>query len=117
MAGSPTPERARGHESCRDEEEKVAAYVVVDIEVLEPVEYEEYKKLAAPTVTAYGGRYVARGGTVEVLEGDWLPNRLVLLEFPSLAQAQAWYTSQEYSAAKEIRHRTAKSSMLLVAGV
>jgi len=95
----------------------VAAYVVVDIEVLEPVEYEEYKVLAAPTVMAYGGRYVARGGPAEVLEGDWLPNRLVVLEFPTVAQAQAWYASPEYSAAKAIRHRTARSNMVLVAGV
>jgi len=95
----------------------VAAYVVVDIEVLEPVEYEEYKKLAAPTVTAYGGRYVARGGAAEVLEGDWTPNRLVVLEFPTLAQAQAWWSSPEYSAAKAIRQRTARTNMVLVAGV
>jgi len=95
----------------------VAAYVVVDIEVLEPVEYEEYKKLAAPTVTAYGGRYVARGGAAEVLEGDWTPNRLVVLEFPTLAQAQAWWSSPEYSAAKAIRQRTAGTNMVLVAGM
>ncbi|RPI56180.1 MAG: DUF1330 domain-containing protein [Chloroflexi bacterium] len=95
----------------------MAAYVVVDIEVLEPVEYEEYKKLAAPTVTAYGGRYVARGGAAEVLEGDWTPNRLVVLEFPTVAQAQAWWSSPEYSPAKAIRQRTARTNMVLVAGV
>ena len=95
----------------------MAAYVVVDIEVLEPVEYEEYKVLAAPTVAAYGGRYVARGGTVEVLEGDWIPNRLVVLEFPTVAQAQAWWASPEYGPAKAIRQRTASTNMVLVAGV
>jgi uncharacterized protein (DUF1330 family) len=95
----------------------MAATVVVDIEVLEPVEYEEYKLLAAPTVGAYGGRYVARGGAVEVLEGDWLPNRLVILEFPTVAQAQAWWASPEYSRAKAIRQRTARTNMVLVAGV
>jgi uncharacterized protein (DUF1330 family) len=95
----------------------MAAYVVVDIEVLEPVEYEEYKKLAAPTVTAYGGRYVVRGGAAQVLEGEWIPNRLVVLEFPTVAQAEAWWASPEYSVAKEIRQRTARTSMVLVAGM
>ncbi len=95
----------------------MAAYVVVDIEVLEPVEYEEYKELAAPTVAAYGGRYVARGGAVQVLEGDWVPNRLVVLEFPTVAQAQAWWASSEYGPAKEIRQRTARTNMVLVTGL
>ena len=95
----------------------MAAYVVVDIEVLEPVEYEEYKNLAAPSVTAYGGRYVVRGGLTEVLEGDWVPNRLVVLEFPTVAQAQAWWASPEYGVAKVIRQRTARTNMVLVAGM
>jgi uncharacterized protein (DUF1330 family) len=95
----------------------MAAYVVVDIEVLEPIEYEEYKALAAPAVAAYGGRYLARGGTVEVLEGNWVPNRLVVLEFPSVAQAQAWWSSPEYGRAKEIRQRAATTKMVVVAGV
>jgi uncharacterized protein (DUF1330 family) len=92
----------------------MAAYVVVDIEVTEPIEYEEYKRLAQETVTAYGGRYVVRGGAVEVLEGDWLPRRLVMLEFESAAQAKAWYASKEYTAAKEVRLRTAQTNMILV---
>jgi uncharacterized protein (DUF1330 family) len=96
---------------------EMAAYVVVDIEVLEPIEYEEYKALAAPAVAAYGGRYLARGGAVEVVEGDWIPNRLVVLEFPSVAQAQAWWSSPEYSRAKEIRQRTARTNMVFVSGV
>ncbi len=91
----------------------MAAYVIVDIEVHDPVEYEEYKKLAAPTVAACGGRYVVRGGAVEVLEGSWQPNRLVVLEFENTAQAKAWWVSQEYSAAKEIRHRTARTNMIV----
>lgn len=95
----------------------MAAYVIVDIEVLEPVEYEEYKKLAAPTVAAYGGRYVVRGGAAEVLEGEWVPNRLVVLEFPTAAQAQAWWASPEYSVAKEIRQRTARTNMVLATGM
>jgi uncharacterized protein (DUF1330 family) len=95
----------------------MAAYVVVDIEVLEPVEYEEYKALAAPSVAAYGGRYLARGGSVQVLEGDWTPRRAVILEFPTAAQAQAWWSSPEYGPAKAIRQRTARTNMVLLAGV
>jgi uncharacterized protein (DUF1330 family) len=94
----------------------MAAYVIVDIEVVDPEEYEEYKKLAAPSVSAYGGRYLARGGKVEVLEGHWETNRLVLLEFASAEQARSWWGSPEYSVAKAIRHRTARAKMILVEG-
>ena len=95
----------------------MAAYVIVDIKVNEPVEYEEYKRLAGPTVGAYGGRYVVRGGAAEVLEGEWVPNRLVVLEFPTAAQAKIWWGSAEYSVAKAIRQRTAHTNMVLVEGL
>lgn len=93
------------------------AYVIVDINVTEPVGYEEYKKLATPTVAMYGGRYVVRGNPVEALEGDWTPKRLIILEFESVAQAKKWWSSQEYSKAKILRHATAKSQMIAVEGV
>jgi len=95
----------------------MAAYVIVDIEVIEPIEYEEYKQLAAPTVAAYGGRYVVRGGAAETLEGDWIPHRLVVLEFESVEQARRWWDSPEYSAARAIRQRTARTNMVVVTGV
>lgn len=94
----------------------MAAYVVVNIEVIEPVEYEAYKKLAQAAVAAHGGRYVARGGRAEVLEGDWPPKRLVVLEFPTYEQAKAWWASDEYAPAKAIRERTARTQMVLVDG-
>jgi uncharacterized protein (DUF1330 family) len=94
----------------------MAAYVIADIEVLEPVEYEDYKKLAGPTPALYGGKYVVRGGKTEVAEGEWTPKRFVILEFPSMAQAKAWYDSAEYGPAKAIRHRTAKSSVIFAEG-
>jgi len=59
------------------------AYVIVDIDVTDSLRYEEYKKLAPPAVALYGGQYIARGGRTEVLEGDWKPNRLVILQFGS----------------------------------
>jgi uncharacterized protein (DUF1330 family) len=64
------------------------AYVIVEIEVTDPVGYEAYKKHAAATITAQGGRYIVRGGKTEVLEGDWQPKRLVVLEFPSMDRAK-----------------------------
>ncbi len=93
------------------------AYVVVEIEVHDPVRYEDYKKLAPPTIAAYGGKYIARGGKAETLEGDWAPKRLVILEFPTLAQAKKWHDSPEYRAARELRHQTAKSKMVAIEGL
>ena len=95
----------------------MSAYVIVDIHITDPAQYENYKPLAAPTVTAYGGRYLARGGAVEILEGDWQPGRLVILEFPDVARAKAWLDSEEYRAPKAIRHAAATSSMVVIAGV
>jgi uncharacterized protein (DUF1330 family) len=68
-------------------------------------------------VAAYGGRFLARGGAVESLEGGWSPQRLVILEFPSVAQAHAWIDSPEYARARALRQRSATSNMLVVEGV
>lgn len=94
----------------------MAAYVIADIEVLEPVEYEDYKKLAGPTPAAFGGKYIVRGGKTEVAEGEWTPKRFVILEFPSMAQAKAWYNSAEYGPARAIRRRTAKANVIFAEG-
>ena len=93
------------------------AYVIVDITVTDPVGYEDYKKLAPPAVAAYGGKYLARGGQVQTLEGDWSPTRLVILEFESAERAKQWLASPEYSAGRQLRHRTATSNMIVVEGV
>jgi uncharacterized protein (DUF1330 family) len=95
----------------------MSAYVIVDIKVTDPAIYEEYKKLAATTVTAYGGKYLARGGRTETLEGQWIPNRLVILQFDSVARAKEWLESAEYSRARQLRHRSAISNMIVVEGV
>ena len=73
------------------------AYVINDMEITDPGLFEEYKKLSAATVARYGGRFLARGGCIEALEGDWSPKRVVILEFPSMVQAQAWSDSPEYA--------------------
>ena len=93
------------------------AYVVVDITVTDPVRYEEYKKLAAAAVAAYGGRYLARGRQAEVLEGNWAPTRLVILEFENAAQAKQWLESPEYAPARQMRHETATTNMVVIEGV
>jgi uncharacterized protein (DUF1330 family) len=95
----------------------MAAYVILDIEITDPVGYQGYGRLASPTVAAYGGTYVVRGGAFETLEGDWTPKRLVVLEFPSVAQAKAWWDSPEYRAPREMRQRTTNSKVVVVAGV
>ncbi len=94
----------------------MSAYVIVDIEVTNPEAYADYAKLAPPTVAAYGGKYLARGGRTETLEGDWAPKRLVILEFPSVEQAKQWLNSPEYSGAKQLRHKHAKSRMVVIEG-
>lgn len=95
----------------------MAAYVIAQIEITDPVGYEEYKKMAESTVAAYGGRYLVRGGRVETLDGEWDPKRLVMLEFESVERAKEWWSSQEYAVAKELRQQTARSKMILAAGV
>ena len=95
----------------------MAAYVVVEIEVTDPVRYEDYKQMAEASVAAFGGRYVVRGGLVDTLEGDWHPARLVMLEFPSAERAREWWSSELYRPGKELRQATARSRMILVRGV
>ncbi|MFN3742011.1 MAG: DUF1330 domain-containing protein [Anaerolineales bacterium] len=93
------------------------AYVVVDIEITDAEGYKEYVKIAPATVARYGGRYLARGGHPEVLEGVWQPKRLVILEFPNMEQAKAWLNSPEYAPARALRHRYARSNMVVIEGV
>ena len=95
----------------------MTAYVIVDINVTDPMRYEAYKRLAAPTVELYGGKYIARGGKTETLEGDWSPTRLVILQFDNAEQAKSWLNSTEYSEARALRHQTATSNMVLIEGV
>jgi len=90
------------------------ALIIVDIEVLDPVVYEDYKRLASASIAAHGGRYVVRGGKSEVLDGDWTPRRLVILEFDSFEKAKAWRASPEYAEAKKVREHCARSNMIVV---
>jgi len=95
----------------------MAAYVIVEVNVHNPTEYEEYKKLTPATLSAFGGEFVVRGGETETLEGEWQPQRIVVLEFPTVQRAKEWWNSEAYSKAKVIRQRTATTKMIVVQGV
>lgn len=95
----------------------MTAYIILDIQVNDPVRYAEYKELASPTVAQYGGKYIVRGGKAENLEGDWSPARIVVLEFESVEQARKWLDSPEYRPAMELRHQTAVTRSIIVEGV
>jgi uncharacterized protein (DUF1330 family) len=94
----------------------VPAYLVVDITVKDAATYDQYRRLAPPSIALYGGRYLARGGETAVLEGDWKPTRLVILEFPTLEKAKAWWASPEYAEAKALRQRAASADIVLIEG-
>jgi len=93
------------------------AYIIVDIDIVDPVGYEQYKKLAGASVESYGGKYIVRGGKSEVLEGNWSPKRVVILQFDSIERAQAWLNSEEYREPRKMRHRTARTNMVVVEGI
>lgn len=95
----------------------MAAYVIFDIEIWDPARYQEFMLKAKPAIEAAGGRYLARGGRHEVLEGTWEPSRLVLFEFPSTEQAKAFYYSDLYQGYKEIRDACSSGNVVLVEGV
>jgi uncharacterized protein (DUF1330 family) len=94
----------------------MAAYIIVDIEIHDLEAYEGYKKLTPASIAAYEGKFIVRGGNTETLEGNWQPQRIVVLEFPTVKQAKDWWASTEYAPAKEIRQRSAKTKMILVEG-
>jgi uncharacterized protein (DUF1330 family) len=95
----------------------MAAYVIANIDVKDPVRYEDYKKMSPTSIQQYGGRFVARGGTCDVLEGSWTPKRLVILEFPNAARAREWWASSEYAPAKALRQATSTGDMVVIEGV
>lgn len=93
------------------------AYVIVDIRIHDHDAYEGYKKLTPDSITAYDGKFIIRGGRSVTLEGDWQPERIVLLQFPTLKRAKEWWHSDEYAPAKKIRQSSAETRMITVEGV
>jgi uncharacterized protein (DUF1330 family) len=94
----------------------MSAYVIGDIEVTDPAAFREYRNRVGATVEQYGGRFVVRGGKVDPKEGDWQPRLLVMLEFPSLEQAERWYNSPEYEPLIAIREKAARTQLLIAEG-
>ena len=93
------------------------AYLISQIEVHDPKGYEEYRKLVGPSLAKYGGKFVVRGGRIEVLEGTWAPKRIVVCEFESAERARKWYHSPEYKPAMDIRQKTASAQIIVVDGI
>jgi uncharacterized protein (DUF1330 family) len=95
----------------------MAAYIIAEIEIHDFETYESYKKLTPGSLEAFEGKFVIRGGKTEVLEGEWNPNRLVVIEFPSVENARSWWNSEMYAEAKAIRQKAAYTQMIVVEGV
>jgi len=93
------------------------AYLIVDIEVTDPTTYADYIKAAPPSLEAFGGKYLVRGGETETLEGDWRPKRFVIVEFESMEKAKQWWASTEYAEAKALRQSSASTNMVLADGI
>ena len=94
----------------------MTAYVVADITVTNPDGYAAYRPLAGASIAQHGGKFIARGGAVESLDGDWKPQRVVIIEFPSMAAARAWYASPEYQAALKLRLANSTGRTILTEG-
>ena len=92
----------------------MAAYVIADFEITDPAGFQEYARRVGATIEHYAGTYLVRGERGELIEGDWRPHRLALLEFESVEQVRQWYGSEEYSAIKAIRHQTARTHLIVV---
>lgn len=95
----------------------MAVYLIADIEVLDPALFEEYRQKVPATIAAHGGRYLARGGTTEVLEGSWSPRRCVVLEFPDMDRFRAWWSSPEYLPLRDLRQRATRSNLIVTQGL
>ncbi len=95
----------------------MSAYFIVDVDVHDPKGMQEYLERVPGTLTKYGGRYIVRGGKFEIVEGDWQPSRVVMLEFPDMEQAKRWYGCEEYKEMKAARLKAAKTDIVLVQGV
>jgi len=94
-----------------------SAYILANVDVTDAQQYEDYKRLSTIAMKAHGAEVCVRGGPVQVLEGDWSPKRAVLLKFPSVEKARAFYDSPEYAAAKKAREGAAVMRMVLIEGV
>ena len=94
----------------------MSAYVIAEIEVVDPAAYEDYRKQVPAVVAKFGGKFIVRGGQIDPREGGWTPKRIVVVEFPSMAQAQKWYDSPDYAPLIKLRQKASKGKLILVEG-
>ena len=95
----------------------MAAYLIADVEILDAGLFAEYLQKTPATVAAHGGRYLARGGATEVLEGSWLPRRCAILEFPDMEHFRSWWSSPEYAPLRALRQRVTRSNLVVTEGL
>lgn len=95
----------------------MAGYVIVQVDVHDSDGFAVYREMVPPTLEAYGGRYLVRGGEFVCLEGQWDPKRLVIIEFDDVDKAKAWWNSTQYAPAKQLREKTAESKLIIVEGL
>lgn len=95
----------------------MAAFVIVEVLIEDQLQYDKYRQLTPATIAAFDGKFVVRGGKTTPLEGGWNPERIVVLEFPSVERAQEWWNSELYAHPKSIRQQAAKTKMIIVEGV
>jgi uncharacterized protein (DUF1330 family) len=94
----------------------MAAYVIAEVTITDPPGYDAYRQMVPATVAKYGGKFVVRGGQLEMLEGNWAPKRLVVIEFENAERAKQWWASEDYREAKALRQRTAQTNMIVIEG-
>ena len=95
----------------------MAAYIIVNVEVTDTTRYADYIRVVGDSLVPYEGRFLVRGGKAEKLEGSLEPKRVVVLEFPSLERAKAWWACAEYAAARAVRANAARVRMVAVEGL
>lgn len=96
----------------------MAAYILVDTQIENPEAYEEYKALARPIAESFGGKYLTRGGAMDIIDNDlWSPTRIVLIEFPDIEKARSFMNSEAYAPVRPLRENNAKCTLVLLEGL
>lgn len=95
----------------------MSAYLIAEVDVTDPVVFEQYRAGVPATIAAYGGSYLVRGGAFEVLEGTWQPKRVIVLQFDTMARLKEWYGSKEYAPLLALRKKCARTNVIAIAGV
>lgn len=94
-----------------------SGYLIAYVDVTNPTQYEDYKRLSSAAMQAHGAEVCVRGGAVQPLEGDWAPTRVIVLKFPSFEAAKAFYETEEYRRARDARAGAAVMNMIAVEGL